>query len=102
MTILMILVLLATVIVLVQFLVSAIKSVVKAIVSAPGKGVKKLFNFFKGFKLNRENSKLEKALLEADRQARLNAAKHNPNYRAYPKVKKILLKQEIRNNKKNK
>lgn len=65
-----------------------------SVAKAPGKGFRKLVNAVKGRKSIKEQSKIDKALIEADEKARLEAARQNPNYRNHPKVAKILKKRE--------
>ncbi len=99
-TALIVLVVLATAIVLVQALMKFIGFIATAIVKAPGKGVRKVFNFFKGVKAAKAEKAMDKALLEADTLARLNAARQNPNYKVYPKVKRLIAKQDLKEAKK--
>lgn len=77
-----------------------LKKIIARIIAAPGKGFKKVFNYAKNRKTISLDNKLNKALLEADEAARLNAARQNPNYKNHPKVKKIIAKKDYKASKK--
>lgn len=107
MKILIILGLISIAIVLVSTLVAIIKSISKFIgkvslniAKSPVKGFKGIVGAIKASVSKKADRKLDKALMEADYQARLNAARLNVNYKQYPTVAKIIKKEDIKSAKK--
>ncbi|MFV0534010.1 MAG: hypothetical protein ACK5MR_10190 [Cumulibacter sp.] len=91
------LMLLVIVIYLIEKLGKYIKAFFKGFVAfckAPVKFVKTIKTRAKARKLTKAKLALDKALLLADAEARLNAAKTNPNFRNHSEVKKALRKIE--------
>lgn len=96
-TIIVALLLLVAVFYVIEKLGKYIKVFFKGIVAflkAPVKFVKTTKTRAKARKLAKARLALDKALLLADAEARLNAAKTNPNFRNHSEVKKALRKIE--------
>ena len=79
-----------------KLLVSFLEKTIRVILMAPGKGFKKIVNGFKNYGENREQSKLDKALLKTDEKHRLDNARTNQTYATHPIVKRLTLRKELK------
>ncbi len=89
-------VLVSTLVKLIKIVAGFIGKVSLNIAKSPVKGIRGVIGAIRASISRKADRKLDKALLEADTQARLNAARLNSNYKTYPAVAKIEAKKAIK------